>query len=281
MNNSGSMPGWSPDAPMTASSTNLGPHLSHTGGSLGSVPVVVPVPEPQPANPLKAKLTSPVVLAACGTVAAALLIGAGVWLARGDGASDSPGAATAKTTTAKETPTVPARGPETAAPGNVTTGPDLLVNGGLEQEDATDGIAGWYVHPKYAQSVRFETEDGNRFVRIVPQSDADTPHVDQKVDLDPAWTAVTIAARMRATDFKPGTKPTYDARIGVEFFDGDKPVGGAPGNLPVLKGDSPWAEKLVTVRIPPGATSMHVKLAVNGATGTVDFDDVRVMPQMK
>jgi hypothetical protein len=87
---------------------------------------------------------------------------------------------------------------------------------------------------------------------------------------------------MRATDFKPGPRPPHDARIGIEFFNADdKPVGGAPGNVPVLKGDSPWDEKLVTVRIPPGAKWMHVKLAVTGATGTVDFDDVRLMPQTK
>ena len=282
---SGSLPGWSPDVPLTASSSNLGPHLSHSGGSLAQVAPIANYATPQPQTSLRAKLGAPVIWAGIGTVAAAVLIGVGVWIARGGASASAANNATkVLASPAAQTPTAsPRTGSAAAAAGgaDLKTGADVLVNGGLEEEDANDGVAGWYVHPTYIPMVKGETEGGNRFVRIAPTTETATPHVDQKVEIEPTWTAVTVAVRMRVSNFKPGPKGAGDAHVGIEFWESEgKPVGGTPPNLPSLKDDSPWVERMATVRIPTGAKYMHVKLAVNGATGMFDFDDLRVIPQM-
>jgi serine/threonine-protein kinase len=280
---SGSLPGWSPDAPLTASSSNLGPHMSHGGGSLAQVAPIADYATPQPQTSLRARLGARVIWAGIGTVAAAVLIGVGVWIARG-GASASAGNSATKVLAppAAQAPTASKRtGSDTAAGADLKTGADVLVNGGLEEEDANDGVAGWYVHPTYIPMVKGESDGGNRFVRITPATETATPHVDQKVEIEPTWTSVTVAVRMRISNFKPGPKGGGDAHLGIEFWESEgRPVGGTPPNLPSLKGDSPWVERMATVRIPTGAKYMHVKLAVNGATGMFDFDDLRVIPQM-
>jgi serine/threonine-protein kinase len=288
MNASGSMPGWSPDAPLTASSTNLGPHMSHGGGSLAQVPPMESHPTPQPARRFLDKLGAPVIWASVATVATAILIGIGVWIARdvGGGGAATPGTAggSGKVAGSNASPAqnVSARqGGDLSHNPDAKTAPNALLNSGLDEEDANDGIAGWYVHPTYIPMVTGEREDGNRFVRITPASDTATPHVDQRVEIDPTWTAVAVAVRMRVSDFKAGPKGRAEARVGIEFWESEgKSVGGTPPNLPALNGNSPWVEKVTTVRIPTGAKFMHVKLAVFNATGSFDFDDLRVIPQL-
>ena len=288
LNASGSMPGWSPDAPLTASSTNLGPHMSHSGGSLAQVAPVADYPTPQPARGFVERLGAPVIWGSIGTVAAAILIGIGVWIARDVGSGAAPAPAPAGNpvkVVGSPNPTSPSASPRSgndpAGSADANAAPNVLVNSGLEEEDAVDGIAGWYVAANYFPMVKCEREGENRFVRITPTSATATPHVDQKVEIDPTWTSVTVAVRMRASDFKPGPKGGGEARVGIEFWESDnKSVGGMPPNLPVLKGDSPWVEKMATVRLPAGAKFMHVKLAVTGATGSFDFDDLRLMPQL-
>ena len=38
--------------------------------------------------------------------------------------------------------------------------------------------------------------------------------------------------------------------------------------------------KVDKLEVPPGATSIYIQLAIFNATGTVDFDDVSVVPQV-
>ncbi len=299
---SGSLPAWSPDAAggvatgaTSASSTNLGPHLSQSASNLGSIPPLSAAPAaaaPSHAAEvsllgMKLRVSTPIVWASIGTVAAVVLIGIGVWIARGN--NNGASQAVASPPTGNKPPAVapsPARD-KAAAVGaagaagaaGVQTGTDVLANGGLEEAEGSDGIAGWFVAPKYEGTVEFVSEDSNRFARLKPGSASDTPHVDQKIDIDPSWTAVTLAARMRASDLKGnGAKPA-DARVVVEFHaSGEKGLGAH--TVPGLKSDSPWVERLLTVNVPEGAKYMYVRLAVNNATGTVDFDDVRVIPQI-
>jgi serine/threonine protein kinase len=272
---SGSLPAWTPEASPSASSSNLGPHLSHTASHFGPIPPLSGPPEPQPAaGSLRSRLNSPLVWTGFGTVAAAVLIGLGVWIARGNSAAEN--GSTAAPSGARRTAT----GAETL-PGSTQTGSNMLVNGNLEQA-ASDRAApsGWFLAEKYQEAVRVVEEGGNRFVRITPRDEADTPHLDQKLDIDPAWTAVTVAARMRAADVRTTGNSPSDGRVAFDFRDAaGKGVGDWPP-VPNLKHDSPWLDRQVTVPVPAGARTLHLRLSVLNATGTFDFDDVRVIPQI-
>jgi hypothetical protein len=50
--------------------------------------------------------------------------------------------------------------------------------------------------------------------------------------------------------------------------------------VPTVRSDSPWVERVVTVDVPAGAKTLYLQMAIFNATGTVDFDDVKVIPQV-
>jgi hypothetical protein len=156
---------------------------------------------------------------------------------------------------------------------------DALINGSIEENDVDDGLAGWFIHDRFKPQAQILTENGNRFLRLTNSDPAKTVFADQRIRIDPAWKALNVSARMRATNFKSGKTPAQDARVAFAFRD-DKDVRiGAWPPVPSVKTDSPWVERTVTVDVPEGAKTMYVQLAIFNATGTVDFDDVKVMPQ--
>jgi hypothetical protein len=156
---------------------------------------------------------------------------------------------------------------------------DALVNGSIEEHDIDDGLAGWFIHDRFKPQAQILTESGNRFLRLTNSDPAKTVFADQRIRIDPTWKALNVSARMRATNFRSGKKPAEDARVAFAFRDDkDVRVGSWPA-VPSVKTDSPWVERTVTVDVPEGAKTMYIQLAIFNATGTVDFDDVKVVPQ--
>jgi serine/threonine protein kinase len=269
VNSSGSMPAWAPSPSSgmpAASSTNLGPHFTHTGAGFGPIPpmAIAPPPPPQTDEPeRRAKLPAPLLWAGIGTVTTAVLIVIGVLIAR-----DSGGTSTHT-------------GAKPAAPVQIVQGQNVIAGGTMDAPDgATDGVAGWYVADRFKPQVQFVTEDGNRFVRLTNDDMGKTVFIDQRIKVDPAWKAITVSVRMRASDFTHGTGASYDARLAFAFRDtNDKRVGNWP-NVPCVKENSPWVERTVTADVPPGADTLYIQAAIFYATGTADFDDVKVIPQI-
>ena len=255
-----------------------------------------------------------------GTLAASILIGLGVWMARAgqpqqqqssSAAPNTPAAAvtppapaadlkinktadassTARNTAASaKAPPAPATpAPSSAAqtsppapalaPTDASASADALINGSLEENDVDDGLAGWFIHDRFKPQAQILTESGNRFLRLTNTDPAKTVFADQRIRIDPAWKALNVSARMRATNFKAGKTPSQDARVAFAFRDEkDVRIGNWPP-VPSVKTDSPWVERTVTVDVPTGAKTMYIQLAIFNATGTVDFDDVKVIPQ--
>jgi eukaryotic-like serine/threonine-protein kinase len=238
---------------------------------------------------------SPVVWAGAATVATALLIALGMWLVRpgpehataaGNDSSDAPAAkaqATAEPALAAPAPApAPAVAPAAPAPAQVASPAapnNVMVNSSMEDADTDDGVTGWFIHPRFKPQVQIVRESGSRFIRLTNEDAAKTVFVDQKITVDPTWKAITVSARMRATNLKPGKSPSQDARVAFAFRDdADKRVGSWPP-VPSVRADSPWVERVVTADVPAGAKTLYVQLAIFNATGTVDFDDVTVTPQ--
>jgi hypothetical protein len=99
--------------------------------------------------------------------------------------------------------------------------------------------------------------------------------VDQKIELDPSWKSLTVASRVRAAGFKLGKKGSSGVTIAFQD-EKDKSVGGHQPALAV-KADGPWDDKSITVKVPPGAKKLYLQCVVSYTTGTMDFDDVKVV----
>jgi serine/threonine protein kinase len=233
--------------------------------------------------------------AGIGTVAATILIGVGVWMARSgqqQQQSQSPAAppptsgelkiadkpAATPTPAPHATAAVPAVAPLPA--GSTAVATDVLVNGSMEADDGIDGLDGWFIHDRFKPQAQILSENGNRFLRLSNSDPAKTVFADQKIKVDPSWKAINVSARMRATSFKAGRTASQDARVAFAFRDDkDVRIGNWPP-VPLVRTDSPWVERTVTVDVPEGAKSMYIQLAIFNATGQVDFDDVKVVPQV-
>jgi hypothetical protein len=217
------------------------------------------------------RMSSPLLWAGIGTVAAVVLICVGVWIARGSGGSAEPSASLAASTISPANPAVPVP---------TRPGGNAIVNGNLDDRDPYGGAVGWSIRDKDKPNVSFITENGNRFVRLTNKDPNATIYVDQKVPVDPSWAAVSVSVRMRASDFQKGKGQSHDARVAMRFRDAsDAPVGNWPP-VPYLRESSGWIERTVKIDVPAGAKYLYVQLAVFYSTGTADFDDIRVIPQI-
>ncbi|HYO10422.1 MAG TPA: serine/threonine-protein kinase [Tepidisphaeraceae bacterium] len=209
----------------------------------------------------------------CGTIVGVACISLGIWLAR-TGPQKVEASPTPAAASAVAAPEAPAH-----AAGDAES--NVLTNGAFDDADGAEGaVSGWFVAERCKPHVRLMTEGANRFLRLTNDDYTTTMHAAQKIDVDPSWRSVTVSARMRASHLKPGGKKTPDdARVAFSFRDAnDKQVGNWPA-VPMLKEDSPWAERVVNVPVPAGAKKLYLQCTISYATGTVDFDDVRVVPQ--
>jgi hypothetical protein len=244
-------------------------------GSSAHMPTIVPAPyasapaavaaEPGRINTILSRLPmhSPIFWTGVGTIATAILIALGVWLGhRPESAAAHP------VQMPSISPTI-ARSMESSA----------IRNGSLEDVDDKGALAGWFIADRFKDSVQLLDEGGNHFLRLKNDDPAKTVFVDQKISIEKGWKALTISARMRATDFKAGKAAPQDARVAFAFRDdkGNR-VGSWPA-VPEVKADSPWVDRTVTVDVPEGAKVLYMQLAMFYCTGAVDFDDIRVVPQ--
>jgi serine/threonine protein kinase len=217
-------------------------------------------------------IPAPMLWAGIGTIAAAALIGLGIWYSHQMPAnvavSSSPPAANA----APANTAAPA--PAAAA---VATGENVFTNGAIDDADDAGVPVGWYIAERCKPNVRALQEGRNRFMRLTNTDKSTTTHADQKVDLDPSWRAVTISARMRAANFKP--TPKGSSGVAFSFLDeNDKNIGKWPPVL-LIKEDTPWTDRMVSADIPAGAKRLYLQCVISYATGTLDFDDVKAIPQ--
>lgn len=251
------------------------PHASHAASSMAAINMsgmnmsamnlsgVIPPIQPAAQGEAPTRRSGPLLWAGVGTLAAAVLICVGVWIARG-GASAPPAAAVP--------PPLPIAPP-------IVDGPNVVANGAIEPAADGTGVSGWFLHDRFKQQVQFLTEDGNRFVRLTNDDPAKTVFLDQRIPVDPNWKTVTVSARMRASNFKSGANSAQDGRVAFAFRDAsDKRVGKWPP-VPCVKADSGWTERVVTADVPEGANSIYIQLAIFNAVGSVDFDDIKVIPR--
>lgn len=128
--------------------------------------------------------------------------------------------------------------------------------------------------------VRMEEEGGNRFLRIQLDGEG-SAIIGRRVPLDPSWQSIDISMRLRGADVKRPAADWQTGRLEYTFQDKDgKHVGGWPW-IGIRKDGSTdgWQTlKAERTNVPDGAAFLNLGVGSWGATGTMDFDDIRVRP---
>jgi len=150
----------------------------------------------------------------------------------------------------------------------------LMPNGALEKV-RDDWPEGW---PRHARAAYLE-EDGNHFLRQTAEP-GKMVMLYQNLRLPADAEAYKLSFRVRWEGVKVGKEKWFDARVIIDFKDaaGQKLPGG-PGH-PSFKGSSKgWETRALGLVVPPGAATLEIMPTLfNAAAGTLDIDDVEIVP---
>ncbi len=148
---------------------------------------------------------------------------------------------------------------------------NLVANGEFEEILDTGGFVDW----KMSGPNTIIGADGENHYLTVAKTDSNfVPWVEQTIELDPAWTKLKIATRMKATDLQIENEGQTPKVVGLVLDAAGKSLGYL--NTPSLKRDSDWVSLATEAELPDGAAKLKLFLANFAAKGEACFDDVTI-----
>ncbi|TVQ02575.1 MAG: protein-L-isoaspartate(D-aspartate) O-methyltransferase [Planctomycetaceae bacterium] len=156
-----------------------------------------------------------------------------------------------------------------------------VVNGDFEMPLPTDdslpkgAIPGWY-YERQVKLLRGDAYAGENFVRFQNETPELASNLLQGLPLDGRLvTSVRLSGALRTDDVKPGLYPDSLPAIVLSFYDDQR----RQIDMVVLgstRGTRSWRSISRLIRVPPQAREAIVRVGLFGATGTADFDSIRV-----
>jgi protein-L-isoaspartate(D-aspartate) O-methyltransferase len=152
--------------------------------------------------------------------------------------------------------------------GDFETIEDGLFEGWFYQRQVTAAADSSTPHGKHY--LHFENKDAGRGAQVLQGMGVDGAHV----------SALTITAQVRGKELKFGTKKHEKPSCVFHFFDSDrKPI--AQESVGPWQGTFDWKQITGTVRVPNKARECILRMGMNGATGSLDVDDVKLTSESR
>jgi protein-L-isoaspartate(D-aspartate) O-methyltransferase len=138
-----------------------------------------------------------------------------------------------------------------------------------------DTVPGWY-YGRQVKVVRGDAFDGQAFVRFENQVPELSSHVLQGLPLDGREvTSIRLSGTVRTNDVKIGNQSDSLPAIAISLYDDQRRDVGTYVIGP-FRGTRDWKTQSRLIRIPPQAREAIVRIGLFGATGTADFDDIKI-----
>jgi protein-L-isoaspartate(D-aspartate) O-methyltransferase len=150
-----------------------------------------------------------------------------------------------------------------------------LINGGFEADANEDGRAdNWHYQrqtqlvgtspPEGRKYLEFENEEPGRLAQVLQGMALDGRKIRSlRISLDVKYDKVRNHGRIQ------------QAAVMVHFYDSiRKPIGDSV--IGPWAGTQDWEKVVATIRVPPQAQEIIVRIGLNGATGTLGVDDVEL-----
>lgn len=154
----------------------------------------------------------------------------------------------------------------------------LIENPGMQADaDGDHQPDGW---PALSDGLSWQTEGGNRFLRLVSSKPGSTVMLYREIHFPAGTEALEITWRQRVSGLKPGAKGWFDARIMLGFMDASRaPLSPDPA-APYTRNDTNgWQDRSVTFAVPAGARILKFMPSLfQVEAGTYDLDDIAVKP---
>jgi protein-L-isoaspartate(D-aspartate) O-methyltransferase len=154
-------------------------------------------------------------------------------------------------------------------------------NGGFEVDTEGDGRpVGWH----YQRQLTLEWDgapEGKAYVRLSNREPGRAAMLLQGMGLDGRAVAkIEVSLKVRADNVRNGGGLNESAALNVQFFDAERnPIG--IEMIGPWKGSFGWTTKSEVIRVPMRAREAILRIGLNGATGELSVDDVRLTPQLK
>jgi protein-L-isoaspartate(D-aspartate) O-methyltransferase len=124
--------------------------------------------------------------------------------------------------------------------------------------------------------VQGDAFEGKAFARFENQVPELSSHVLQGLPLDGREvTSIRLSGTVRTNDVKIGNQPDSLPAIAISLYDAQRRDVGTFVIGP-FRGTRDWKTQSRLIRIPPQAREAIVRIGLFGATGTADFDDVKL-----
>lgn len=155
----------------------------------------------------------------------------------------------------------------------------MIVNAGFEEADVEKGRFEHWHYQRRSAVMTDGAAEGERYIRFQNDEPGRTAHVLQGFALDGSQiAALSFKLQYRTTDIRPGREPTERPSLVLHFFDPQRlPVGRAVIG-PWLSDTEDWTTAADRIPIPSRTREAILQIGLNGATGTLDIDDVRMTP---
>ena len=144
---------------------------------------------------------------------------------------------------------------------------NLVTNGGFEDE-----LYGW--NGNSAKLTPWDFKNGKNSCAIVAFALTEWTGIDQTIKIPKKVLALEFSAWLKTVNVVKGKNDWDGGQFTVQFLDArDKGIGNYV-NIVTLADSQPWTLAQKDVKIPEGAVSFKIMLALGNASGTILIDDV-------
>lgn len=153
-----------------------------------------------------------------------------------------------------------------------------IANADFEQDTNEDGkVDGWHYQRK-TEHCTDEPMKGKRLIRFANETPGELSQALQGLAINGKKIGeLRTAVWARTNAVVPGAGNTEKAALVFHFYDA---VRREVGTVIVQRwmGTSNWQQSRRTIRVPPAAREMIVRIGLHGATGVLDLDDLQMVP---
>jgi protein-L-isoaspartate(D-aspartate) O-methyltransferase len=154
----------------------------------------------------------------------------------------------------------------------------VLINGSFETDSNEDGrVDGWH----YQRKTSICTEnamDGSQCLRFENNSETGISQALQGMAIDGrSIGSLRLQYWVRCKSIVPGPDAAGQASIVVHFYDNVRREISAV-QVGKWRGSLEWQDARSVIPVPSNAREMIFRIGLNGASGQLDFDDIRMLP---
>jgi len=154
-----------------------------------------------------------------------------------------------------------------------------VVNGGFELDDNKNGRPDNWHYQRRVTLVTDKAPEGERYITIENAQPGQRGQLLQGTALDGRRVKkLAIAVTVRHVKTMPGSKRFHQPGVFVHFFDTIRKPVGTSGFRPFIGTREEWTTLKTVIAVPPRAREAVLQVGLNGGTGRLDVDNVRIAP---